>query len=383
MSDNIKLPVLEIPVGRLRGTIHKLHQSFDEIDEILQHISEQDQLLRTVSRRDSLRVKRLQDIINLAEMFFNVDNEMDIYNAAVNILREIISPNAAIRLLCSSSDRLKLQLVLERGTIKITGENGCPAQGVCMVMKQVKPLVSPSRNKGLFCRHLDPCREVQGHICSPLIGKGDFIGCISLLTQQDDPFPDQDDIEVIRLISDVTSLAITNVRTINTITRNSLTDSLTGLPNRRYALAALQSEVERTNRYGGVFTIAMVDIDRFKEVNDTYGHNEGDRVLTTLAHTASRYCRTTDIATRFGGEEFLFILPQTDIPAALNVIERFRAAFNEASHFGMLKASNITLSAGMAQYPADGQDSPPLLKTADRRLYQAKEAGRNQVVSSD
>ena len=129
------------------------------------------------------------------------------------------------------------------------------------------------------------------------------------------------------------------------------------------------------------FSIAIIDIDNFKVVNDTYGHDEGDRVLSLLADVAASCFRSIDTVSRFGSEEFLVILPKTQGGAAVQALNRFR----NATISGNLKVKNITVSAGIAQYLVDGEDVKSLLKTADSNLYKAKNSGRNRVewLSSD
>ncbi|NPV29483.1 MAG: sensor domain-containing diguanylate cyclase [Firmicutes bacterium] len=247
-----------------------------------------------------------------------------------------------------------------------------------------KPVVSFTREEGIFCRLLGSCEEALGHICIPLFSEGTAFGCLSLIiTQLEGSVLDSEEIEIISLFAHHVGLAVSNRRLLRFAVRESFTDQLTGLPNRRYAMEMLNREVERAARYGGNFCVVIVDIDNFKVVNDTYGHNEGDRVLILLAETARRCLRKTDIAARFGGEEFLFIFPETTLEGCLKVVERFRASFCEATMSGILKAGGITVSAGIARYPEDGRTSLALLEAADRRLYMAKANGRDRAVWSD
>lgn len=161
----------------------------------------------------------------------------------------------------------------------------------------------------------------------------------------------------------------------------STTDDLTGLYDRRYFFAALDKELKRAERYGAPLSLIMLDIDHFKEVNDTYGHPAGDLVLRRLAVLMRRLFRNIDILARVGGEEFVAILPSTGIDATLKVAERFRREVaNQPIRMPYGPAViNITASLGVtgtSKYPASGA---ALFAAVDKALYQAKAEGRNRV----
>ncbi|HKK07603.1 MAG TPA: GGDEF domain-containing protein [Gemmatimonadota bacterium] len=161
----------------------------------------------------------------------------------------------------------------------------------------------------------------------------------------------------------------------------AVTDPLTGLRNRRYFEDILRSELARIGRYGGACSVAVVDVDHFKNYNDTLGHLAGDAVLRRLADALSRRMRVSDVVARYGGEEFGLILVNTGRAHALEVIERLRAEV-QAADFpdeDVQPGGHLTISAGIATAPEDGTDYEALLQKADRALYAAKAAGRNRV----
>lgn len=158
------------------------------------------------------------------------------------------------------------------------------------------------------------------------------------------------------------------------------TDSLTGLFNRRHFMEASQREIERSRRYDSPFTLIMFDVDKFKAVNDTYGHDVGDLVLQTIAARAGESIRDVDVLGRVGGEEFAIILPQTDLEAGLKVAEKLRAAM-ERSTASLPDGGEIdfTVSLGVAGYSEHRETLEAIIKAADTALYRAKENGRNRV----
>ncbi len=160
----------------------------------------------------------------------------------------------------------------------------------------------------------------------------------------------------------------------------AMTDPLTGLYNRRHVFARLESELRRYKRYGDRLSVILIDADHFKAVNDTHGHAAGDRTLKRIADICRSEVRETDVVGRFGGEEFIVLLPQTDAASAAVVAERIRKAMHDdAAH---TDAVHVTLSLGVAEVGPQASTFDTLLKLADEALYAAKRAGRDRVATS-
>ncbi|MEQ8334297.1 diguanylate cyclase [Nisaea sp.] len=158
----------------------------------------------------------------------------------------------------------------------------------------------------------------------------------------------------------------------------AVTDPLTGLYNRIKLDEEIGREIDRALRYGNAFGVIMMDIDHFKQVNDMFGHQTGDRVLEEVARVLTETSRPTDIVGRWGGEEFLVVCPETDMPGLTAKAERFRRALEAYTFPGV---GQKTSSFGIAAYQP-GQDAKDLLSRADAALYRAKESGRNRVVQA-
>jgi len=178
-------------------------------------------------------------------------------------------------------------------------------------------------------------------------------------------------------IRDITERKATEAR----LRELATTDSLTGLCNRRRFMELAEREFVRSRRYQGALTMLMMDIDHFKRVNDTHGHDVGDEVLRELARISRAALREPDVLGRLGGEEFGVLLPETDAGAALEVAERLRRAIEDAPMATAVGEMRITVSIGAATSDADADSVATLLKRADVALYAAKEAGRNRVVA--
>lgn len=174
-------------------------------------------------------------------------------------------------------------------------------------------------------------------------------------------------------------LVITSLFLREETERLAATDPLTGLHNRRSAQQILTLETERAKRYGTPFGVAMIDIDHFKQVNDNYGHTIGDEALQAVAQALTASARTTDVVTRWGGEEFAVFLANTDMAGCKQAADRFREQVERIPRFEDGPAG-LTVSVGVAVYEAE--DTPErLIERADHALYRAKRAGRNRVVA--
>ena len=158
-------------------------------------------------------------------------------------------------------------------------------------------------------------------------------------------------------------------------------DPLTGLYNRRYLSETLDRELDRARREGYPVSLVMIDIDAFKQVNDTYGHYAGDLVLKQLALHLTQHTRPSDLVCRLGGDEFLLVFPNLPAKVAFERAEQCRSVF-EATVCAMFDQAEIraTLSIGIATFPDHGANSQEVLTAADRALYEAKAKGRNRVI---
>jgi diguanylate cyclase (GGDEF)-like protein len=211
----------------------------------------------------------------------------------------------------------------------------------------------------------------------------DFVGVISI-ARRDREFTDQER-DLFAYLAGQATLSIENVDLHETVQQQAVTDELTGLFNVRQFHSRLDNEIDRAERFGTPLSLVMLDIDKFKAVNDTYGHQQGDRVLVEVARVLRRLSRDVDLPARYGGEEMAVILPQTDLGGAELGAERMRAAI-EAMQIPRLDGGGmlpITASFGVASFPAQAPDKMALIAAADAALYRAKRGGRNRVERAE
>lgn len=244
------------------------------------------------------------------------------------------------------------------------------------VAKNRKPvLIEDVRKDPRFKNVEKQRRRMVSMICVPLMIKRRVIGVVSLTTRRQDHFFSHDELELTVLMSAHISLALEN----NRLYEISVLDGLTSLYNRRYLEQRLTKEVSYSKRYRKPLTIFMVDIDFFKQLNDSYGHQAGDLVLRKVSGTLSDALREYDVVARYGGEEFSVILPTTGKAKGATIAERLRSSVAQTDFKHRDRSIPVTISVGVASFPEDGDSPESLLASADKALYRAKEAGRNQV----
>lgn len=226
--------------------------------------------------------------------------------------------------------------------------------------------------------HVGGSTPVRSFVGVPLIARDHVIGVISMQSYQPDFYNDEQ-IRLLETIANQAAIAIENARIFKRMKQLAITDSLTGLYTRRHFTSLGQMELERALRYGHPLAVLMVDIDFFKQVNDTRGHSVGDQVLQAVAAICRSQLRQSDIIGRYGGEEFAIILPETSPEGAYATAERIRNLV-EISPISTLRGEIfITASLGLAVMDERLTSLESLLDCADRAMYTAKRSGRNQV----
>ncbi|GAA5193077.1 hypothetical protein GCM10023322_54080 [Rugosimonospora acidiphila] len=226
------------------------------------------------------------------------------------------------------------------------------------------------------------------YVAVPLRGPDSVRGVLALYDRLGADEFDDADVATLRTFAGQAAIAVENVRMHEEAQRLSHTDPLTGLYNYRTLNEALRREVERAGRFGHQLCVLVLDLDRFKEVNDSFGHAAGDAVLVEFARRVRAEIREVDLAFRHGGEEFVLLLPETDAPGGITVAERLCAAIGGTPMVVPPRLPDsrvhkpagrvpVTVSVGVAVFPDDGTSGPAVMEAADDALYAAKAAGRN------
>jgi len=233
-----------------------------------------------------------------------------------------------------------------------------------------------------------PCVHASGvkntYLCIPILAQGEALGILHFQATDDAPVMADAELSFKTTFAGQVGLSVANIRLREALRAQSIKDPLTGLCNRRYLTEMLDREIRRAVRAEQPLGILMLDLDHFKKFNDTYGHDAGDTVLRETASFLTKSIRIEDIVCRFGGEEFVIILPTADLNASHARAERIRSKLRELTvlHQGQ-SLGMITVSVGVAALPQHGTSPKELLDAADAALYRAKREGRDRVVVAD
>lgn len=269
--------------------------------------------------------------------------------------------------------------LLER-RLRWGAQEGCPDHfppEECWGLRRGRVHVAGGGRNTSRCTHAK--NDEGSALCVPMMAHGETTGVL-YLSSSDPDYLDEYRVEMIRTVTEQISLALANLSLQETLRSQSIRDSLTKLFNRRYMEVTLTREFSRARREKRPVSVMMIDIDHFKRFNDSHGHEAGDLVLSEMGKLLARLSRTEDIACRYGGEEFLVVLPGAGLEDAQKRAELIRSEAQKiALQHNRETLAPITLSIGLAAYPQNAEQSEDVVAAADTALYAAKKEGRNRV----
>src|SRR5579862_4939107 len=221
--------------------------------------------------------------------------------------------------------------------------------------------------------------ESKAVLCIPITYGETLLGVLNVESHKEDAFSPED-VLIMNTLADLLATALHNSYVFQKLQQQSITDGLTGIKTRRFFWESLTSEWKRASRSGRPFSVVLIDLDKFKGVNDTKGHLEGDLVLARVGRLLEQKCRQSNVVARYGGDEFIILMPETGIDQAQVLAERLRLWLATDP---MLEEHRITGSFGVASFPVHGFAIEDLIRVADAGMYVAKHAGGNQVSTSE
>lgn len=370
------------------------NQLFDDFDlYFLQQITAQAAVSINTCRLYERRKKEKEDLdktLQNLSLLYSIGKAMNYISDLKNLLQYILSQaidiasaeKGSIMLYSLETDRLNIRVLagLEDTEYQEKVNNNeirCrsfkPGEGIAgRVFMTSKPMiVNNIREDDLFIN--SETSYVRSIACIPMIVYNDVVGVINVTNKKKGKEFTDEDVEMLKAVADQAAVAVNKAQ----LWDMAVTDSLTGLYVRRYFMVKLQEEIHRAERYGKRLSVIMADLDRFKKINDTYGHDAGDRALKAISKFLQKNIRDVDAIARYGGEEFVMLIPDADKEAAYCLAQRLRA---ELAKVKLEDLPPITISLGIATYPSDSTDIEELIKKADAAMYEAKQKGRNRVV---
>jgi len=312
----------------------------------------------------------------------------DILNIVMVKISDLLHPrNWSLLLLDEETNDLKFEIVVGKGSEKIKDQRLKVGEGVAgWVALEKKPLLVPDvAMDPHFSPKIDSVSNfrTKSIVCVPLLTRGKCLGVIELINKDEEGAFSEDDLLVLTTLADYTAIAIENAIFFNRVQELTITDDLTKLYNSRFLHSRLEYEVERARRFKYDLSMIFLDLDCFKTVNDTHGHLRGSKLLKEVARLILSMIRNVDMACRYGGDEFLVLMPETSKKNASLVAEKLCSAMRETV-FLCDEGLNIRLtgSFGVASFPVDAVDKDDLIHLADAAMYKVKNSSKDGVAEA-
>ncbi len=310
--------------------------------------------------------------------------EEEILDIILKLVGEVFNPlNWSILLYDEEKDTLSFKIVVGEKSEKLKDVSFPADHGVAgLSLKTGEPVIIPDASKDERVLDLVDEKEdfkVNSIIAMPMYSKNKPLGVVELVNADEHCFTDEK-IELLKMFADFASIAVENAGYVKAVEEKSTLDDCTDLYNSRYMYTILENEIARSKRTGKPFGLVFFDLDHFKNVNDNYGHLIGSQLLREIADIIKKCVRPTDWAVRYGGDEFLFILPGAGFDITMKVTERIKEMLNSKVFF-VKDGYNIKITAsfGIAVYPDDADTVKDVIKSGDMAMYRAKESGRDKI----
>ena len=330
----------------------------------------------------------LETLIDIGKALTSHLTLEDVYRVVMDKVGNLLRPEAwSLLIVDEESSDLRFEIVVSPVADKLNGTFLQPGEGVAgWVAENGIPMLIPDVSKEpRFCKRIDNTNGFVTYsiVCVPLISNNRIIGVIQLLNGVGQAQFTAQDQRILATIADFTAIAMENSRLHQRVRDLTITDDLTGLYNARHFQTLSEYEMERASRYGNELSMVFLDLDHFKLVNDTYGHQTGSRLLKEVGQLLQKTIRVVDHAARYGGDEFIFLLPSTDKKGAMamahNLLLQLRAA---VFYSDCGKTMKVTASLGVATYPTNAYCLQELIKLSDEAMYEVKRKSRNGVKSA-
>lgn len=244
-------------------------------------------------------------------------------------------------------------------------------------------LVEDVKSDSRFSTKFDELTQIntQSVVCVPIKSREKVLGVIELVNYLGKGCFHKEDIPILKNLADYAAIALENARYVQRIQELTITDDCTALYNARHLHFVLDAEIYRSTRYNYQFSVIFIDLDHFKAVNDTYGHLVGSKLLWMIGEIIKGHLRLIDYAFRYGGDEFVVLLPQTPKENALMVVRRIKDLLNQKIFFTEENLNiKVTASFGLASFPGDARTRKDILRMADEAMYVVKNSTRNSIA---
>lgn len=329
--------------------------------------------LYSSERRRSQQLEAINAVARQTTAVLELD---ELLTVVCRVLLEWFPPIDHVAVLLVENDVLRLRAFAGKLTPNVVkGAKLAPGTGLASQALMLGRSVVEN-NVHIVEGYIAGFAETQSEMCVPLIFLGEKLGVLALDSAKKGAF-DQEEVQPLESVADICAAAIQNANYFGRAKELAYIDGLTSIHNRRYFEMRVLEELERAQRFQGRLSIIMVDIDRFKKLNDEFGHLLGDEVLRSVSSILKQQLRKMDVVCRYGGEEFAIIVPEVTSETALLIADKLRRQIENFNFPGVPRA--VTISCGVADFPAHGTTRDEVVSAADSALYQAKQGGRNRA----
>ncbi|MBD2067755.1 sensor domain-containing diguanylate cyclase [Leptolyngbya sp. FACHB-671] len=318
-------------------------------------------------------ISQLSELSDVLQACFTLDE-------AYTVLGELVQrlfPNTVGGVWMISESKTLVEAVATWGEHPARAALFEPTQ--CWSLRRGRPYFLPDGQSQLRCQHIHPPFPAQT-LCVPMMAQGEALGIVHLIATEPGQITQTKQL-LATTVAEHIAISLANLKLRETLKNQSIRDPLTGLFNRRYMEESLERELRRAERSEQPLGIIMLDVDHFKQFNDTFGHEAGDVVLRELGQFLKSMIRSSDIGCRYGGEEFMLLLPEASSEITRQRAEQICSGIKHLMlEYRRQSLGVVTLSLGVAEFPKHGNTAQAVIRAADAALYRAKHGGRDQVV---
>jgi diguanylate cyclase (GGDEF)-like protein/PAS domain S-box-containing protein len=368
-------------MGFISRDITEQKQTEEELQRLNYELRQTNDHLGTSLRELEQRAREISLLNELSDFLQTCQSVEEAYNVFASVVKNLfVGQSGALYALTDENDTATL--VAQWGPTKPWADVVSTAQ--CHAWRRRRSVVTQHIRPDWQCLCLNSPDSIDS-FCAPLLARDEILGILRLSETPNMPAEARERFEhLIISVADHLALALANLKLRERLHFQAIRDPLTGLFNRRYLDETLTRELQRATRHNHHIGVIMLDVDHFKQINDTYGHGAGDMMLATIGTFLQGHTRGEDIACRYGGEEFTLILPEASLDDTYARAEQIRAGAQQiVGRYKEHTLDRITISLGVASFPEHGASMGKLLRAADAALYRAKTQGRNRTIVLD